>query len=143
MKGRDINRNVIKTAKKVLCTFHNARTRLNETKGKEAKKLGYAKTIRCGTPCHRKLLRSSTSALEGFHMCGDTARWHLTHHSSQPLQKRSNYSLAPYCGTLAGGIQQRLCLMGVRWTIHPNLLWHFPQNDISKSFQQLLCYTST
>lgn len=42
-------------------------------------------------------------------MCGDTARWHLTHHSSQPLQKRP--SLAPHCGTLAGGIQQRLCLI--------------------------------
>lgn len=57
---------MIKTAIKVLCTFHNARTTLNETKGKEAKKVGYAKTIRCGTPCHRKLLRSSTSALEGI-----------------------------------------------------------------------------
>lgn len=44
-------------------------------------------------------------------MCGDTARWHLTHRSSHPLQKRPSYSLAPYCGTLTGGIQQRLCLI--------------------------------
>jgi len=36
---------------KVLCAFHNSRARLSGPKGKEAKKPGDAKTVRCGTPC--------------------------------------------------------------------------------------------
>lgn len=68
--------------------------------------------------CHRKLLRSSTSALEGLHMHGDSAKWHLLPHSSPPLRKRPNNSFAPYRGALAGGIKQWLCVTRVRWTMH-------------------------
>lgn len=136
LKGRDVNRNVVKTAKKKRKKFC-ARFIMQSkskcvSKGKEAKKSGVCKDNSLWNCL-------SQEVVEVKHFCigGILYVWrHCEVAPRTPQLPGAPEKIQIQFGTLLWDSCQRRSTVFdmVRWTVHPNLLWHFTQNDISKSF---------